>query len=135
MLLQTLNRLFLVALAAFLIAGVGCSEGGFGEAPADEGETGYESPDGTSETTDTGTAPPDTAEDDPPDTTDGPDSGPAAAAPIGAFTSCGAGGISSAGEITAVQCFGPVEISGREASGDGVRWKPGAFELVSEGAQ
>lgn len=135
--LQTLNRLLFAALTAFLVAGLGCSEGGFGEAPSEQ-ETGYEPPDGTSDTTDTGTAPPDTDEGDvrdTRDTTDGPDSGPAGPAPIEAYTSCGAGGIASAEEITAIQCFGPVEISGREATGDGVTWKPGAFEVVSEGAR
>jgi hypothetical protein len=53
-----------------------------------------------------------------------------------AFTFCGASGVSSGEGIQAIQCYGPVEISGESpggSTGDGetVTWQPGATRVVT----
>lgn len=126
------------ALAALLLAGLGCSEGGFGPGGDDVGvddtrggtggDTGGSDDGDTGATTDSGSMEDPDGESD--TGMDGPETPPGEA-----FTSCGAGGISSGDGVRAVQCYGPVEISGREASGGGVTWQSGAFRMISEGAQ
>lgn len=63
-----------------------------------------------------------------PDSGNGGPSGPF----IQTFTSCGGGGVSTGDGLRAIQCYGPSEAAGREASGDGVRWRPGGFRIVTD---
>jgi hypothetical protein len=53
-----------------------------------------------------------------------------------AFTFCGASGVSSGEGIQAIQCYGPVEISGESpegstGGGETVTWQPGATRVVT----
>ena len=123
------RRFLIVSSLAIACAVVGaCSVGGFEKG----GDAGPDAGDGATADAvggDTGTEPETDVEE-----ADGSD-GTSASRPPQTFTFCGAGGVSSGSGVQAIQCFGPAEISGREASGGGVRWQPGAFRLVSDRAR
>ena len=119
-------------LFVLLAGGVaGCSVGNVSEGEKDTGpaaDSGVE-PDtsrdsGVEDSSDGGDRP-DSGQ---PDVDVGSQPGPT----VQTFTSCGAGGVSAGDGLRAIQCYGPSESAGREASGDGVRWQPGAFRVVSE---
>jgi hypothetical protein len=120
-------------LAVLLVAGLGCSEGGFGDTSGDAGVEDTQRGTGdTDDDQDTETDDPDSGD----ETSDGdsePDGGEPTRPAQESFSSCSAGGISSGNGVKAVQCYGPVETSGREASGGGVKWQSGAFRVISEG--
>lgn len=139
-----MSKSSLTILAALFLVGASttaCSEGGFGadrdtgtvqpepdtggmddKSDADAGMQKADTAPDTSEMSDTG-----------PTGDGGADTGPQGSSPkVEAFTNCGAGGVSQGGGVRAVQCYGPSEQAGEEPSGNGVRWQPGAFRIVTE---
>ncbi len=52
--------------------------------------------------------------------------------PAEAHQWCAAAGTSSDGELTALQCAGPHQVSGFESSDGETVWQPGAFHIIAD---
>jgi len=63
-------------------------------------------------------------------TTNNTDGGSALVPGVQAFQNCAAGGVMSGDGVSAINCTGPADTAGFEASGDGIVWQPGGASVI-----
>lgn len=117
-------RIVVSGILSFTTIVAGCSEGTLEDSGGEVADTGIDVSD---EAPDAGRA--DIEQTDVERDTEPADPGPPA---VETFTRCGAGGVSSGAGMRAIQCYSPGDLGDREASGEGVRWQPGAFRVSTE---